>query len=492
MSDQSLQQLLVTNFGLLPSGYTGSQGIAGTQGVAGFVGSAGSSLKITNIQVTDSSYTVLDDTAVDTAGGYIKITGSGFTGDSTIIIGSAIATSSTYVSPTEYLAQVPAQTAGSYIVYIVASTGETAIRPLGLAYSATPVWVTATALPNAFSDIAYSFQLDATGATAYALAAGSSLPTGLTLSSSGLISGTTTVGSSTDFNFTINAIDAELQDSPKAFTLAVALNVPGQQAYTTPGTYSWTAPANVISVSVVCVGGGGGGGFDSSSLNNNNNNTSGGGGGGLGWRNNISVTPGQSYTVVVGAGGSASSYTNGSNSTATFGSVVIQGGGGTTGSTQATLYRTTAPPGGTFIGDGGGSGGSGGFGGSTVPAVYSGGGGAGGYSGNGGAGGRLNTLSGSNGAGGGGGGGGANASTNNGRGGGGVGLLGQGSNGTGGTGSTSNTPTDGGGGSGGAPGNFNGGLYGGGSGSGNSGGGGAVRIIWGSGRAFPSTNTGNQ
>jgi hypothetical protein len=37
MSDQSLQQLLVTNFGLLPSGYTGS---AGTAGAVGFTGSA--------------------------------------------------------------------------------------------------------------------------------------------------------------------------------------------------------------------------------------------------------------------------------------------------------------------------------------------------------------------------------------------------------------------------------------------------------------------
>jgi len=32
-----------------------------------------------------------------------------------------------------------------------------------------------------------------------------------------------------------------------------------QQAYTTAGTYSWTCPEGVTSVSVVCVGGGGGG-----------------------------------------------------------------------------------------------------------------------------------------------------------------------------------------------------------------------------------------
>ena len=33
---------------------------------------------------------------------------------------------------------------------------------------------------------------------------------------------------------------------------------PGAQSYTTAGTYSWTAPFGVTSVSVVCVGAGGG------------------------------------------------------------------------------------------------------------------------------------------------------------------------------------------------------------------------------------------
>ena len=84
----------------------------------------------------------------------------------------------------------------------------------------------------------------------------------------------------------------------------------GQAEYTTPGTYSWTAPAGVTSVSVVCVGGGGGGIAFSGSFNDYAMN--GGGGGGLGWKNNISVIPGQSYTVVVGAGGSKGAYSTGS------------------------------------------------------------------------------------------------------------------------------------------------------------------------------------
>ena len=54
----------------------------------------------------------------------------------------------------------------------------------------------------------------------------------------------------------------------------------GQVAYTTPGTYSWTAPAGVTSVSVVAIGGGGGYSQISASLSPYTGH--GGGGGGLG------------------------------------------------------------------------------------------------------------------------------------------------------------------------------------------------------------------
>ena len=43
----------------------------------------------------------------------------------------------------------------------------------------------------------------------------------------------------------------------------------------------------------------------------------GGGGGGLTYKNNISVTPGDNYTVVVGAGGSRGAYSSGSTGGAT-------------------------------------------------------------------------------------------------------------------------------------------------------------------------------
>ena len=76
----------------------------------------------------------------------------------------------------------------------------------------------------------------------------------------------------------------------------------GQAEFTTPGTYSWTAPTGVTSVSVVCIGAGGAG-TRGTSPSDVDQLRRGGGAGGLGWKNNIPVTPGQSYTVVVGAGG---------------------------------------------------------------------------------------------------------------------------------------------------------------------------------------------
>ena len=229
----------------------------------------------------------------------------------------------------------------------------------------------------------------------------------------------------------------------------------GQNEYTSANTYTWTAPDGVESVCVVCVGAG---------------KQSSNGAGALAYKNDISVTPGNDYTVVVPA--------NGSDTRASF-----------NGDSEVSAGNHTAR-----TGDGGGDGDDGGGRSS---------GGAGGYSGAGGAAGG--TGGGSAGSGGGGGGGGfayAHPPEQYGySGGGGTGLQGEGSNGAGGSGGTGSNAS------------FSGGGGGSGGGSGASGsmsgyftalsagapGGqgynaglckpGAVRIIWGTGRAFPSTNT---
>ena len=73
---------------------------------------------------------------------------------------------------------------------------------------------------------------------------------------------------------------------------ATASVVTGQELFTTAGTTFWTAPQGVTSVSVVAIGGAAASGSGAGGA--------GGAGGGLGWKNNITVVPGQAYDVRVG------------------------------------------------------------------------------------------------------------------------------------------------------------------------------------------------
>ena len=205
----------------------------------------------------------------------------------------------------------------------------------------------------------------------------------------------------------------------------------------------WVVPSRTTNISVVCVGPGAGGG------------------GGLGYRKAIKVTPGETLTISIGV----------SDARLSRGSTVLCMGESASGETGGFGGRLA-----DAANDGGGNGGD------RVALTTNGnhvrcGGGAGGYSGNGGT--CSEVTTGTAGAGGGGGSGYSNASTTILYQGGGTGVLGAG--------------TDG------APGQAGSG------GSGRQYGGGhtttdyssvmsdgAVRIIWGPGRAYPSTGTADQ
>jgi len=60
----------------------------------------------------------------------------------------------------------------------------------------------------------------------------------------------------TSYTFTVTATNAAGTGPASAASNSITMPVNGQVAYTTPGTYSWVAPAGVTSVSVVAVGGG--------------------------------------------------------------------------------------------------------------------------------------------------------------------------------------------------------------------------------------------
>lgn len=303
----------------------------------------------------------------------------------------------------------------------------------------------------------------------------------------------------------------------------------GQQAFINPGTYSFVVPEGVTFISGVVISGGMG--------SSNNLYGSGGDGGNLRWRNRIPVTPGEELTIEVGDGGLMSNdfleRVGGRSAILrdTEELCMAVGGGDTAPSTPMTIvYQEGYYSNNNFIKGrwilpadaeveiGGGNGGRGADGGSADGP--GGGGGCGGYMGDGGDGvnrayhtwssgsGRNTTYyngghMGENLSGAAGGGAYYYLDTNDSHHatpGGGVGIKGRGDIGWGGL---HNDPATGGrGGSGGTDADWsNVGLYGGG-GRGRSsvngvfpgavnGGAGAVRLIWGNGREFPNTKTGD-
>lgn len=185
----------------------------------------------------------------------------------------------------------------------------------------------------------------------------------------------------------------------------------GVTTATFDGSDTFTAPANVTSITIQAWGGGGGGGrinaFPLAPYT--------GGGGGSFCSGTVTVTPGQSYAVTVGTGG-AQAVNGGASSVAGFATLTANGGGagGSTIATAntvgvggtidacieagATSYAggNGGTRGGNIAGGGGGGGGSatpsatGGVGGNGATAVAGGAGGGGGTGqGNGGSGGNA-------------------------------------------------------------------------------------------------------
>jgi len=117
--------------------------------------------------------------------------------------------------------------------------------------------------------------------------------------------------------------------------------IKGQQVFTSSGTF--VVPNGVYKVDVFCVGGGGHGRNGQSG--GSGYNPAGGGGGGYTNTGSYSVSPGQSFSVVIGAGGAGgASYTGGSTA---VGSLLSSAGGKYTGAANG--------------GDGGSGGGEPGF-----------------------------------------------------------------------------------------------------------------------------------
>ena len=125
----------------------------------------------------------------------------------------------------------------------------------------------------------------------------------------------------------------------------------GNQEYPVPGSYTWTIPSGVTQARVVVIGGGGAGG-----------QYGGGGGGGASLKFYNNLTPGQTVSVTVGAGGQRSSNSTGNNGTSSSfagpgQTITATGGTGGHGNSQGSSSNYVAGgsgSGGAINGNGGG------------------------------------------------------------------------------------------------------------------------------------------
>jgi hypothetical protein len=89
--------------------------------------------RISNIQVSNSSYVATGANTVSTSGGFVIINGSGFQPNVNVVVGNTLATSVTYVSTTRINSQIPSLASGSYFVYVTTTdNGKVAVRPNGI------------------------------------------------------------------------------------------------------------------------------------------------------------------------------------------------------------------------------------------------------------------------------------------------------------------------------------------------------------------------
>ena len=225
--------------------------------------------------------------------------------------------------------------------------------------------ITFNAITKTFGDADFDLTAtsSSTGAFTYTISdANVATVTGSTTTIVGAGTTTVTVSQVADNNYnsasatmtlTINKRDVNSQEvfSPIQFTNTT--------------TTQWTAASNQNEVEYLVVAGGGGGG------NAYDNGGGAGAGGGMVRTGFLGVTPGQSYTVTVGAGGAGGADIRANRNGATggnsvFGSITSLGGGGGGGSRTvgnpglAQVGTTVAPTGGN--GNGGGQDGDGGGG----------------------------------------------------------------------------------------------------------------------------------
>jgi hypothetical protein len=181
-----------------------------------------------------------DDTAANPTGGQeIILTGSGFSTGAIVNVGGVPASVSSVVNNNTISFTSPAKATGTYSLSVINADGGIATSISNLEYSGVPAWSTAAGTLGTLYETSFiNSQLTAASdsTVTYAVTAGV-VPAGTTLNSTtGILIGTAaSVASSTTYSFTVDAVDAEQQNTSRNFSATI-----------NPDVVSWSSPSDGV------------------------------------------------------------------------------------------------------------------------------------------------------------------------------------------------------------------------------------------------------
>jgi hypothetical protein len=231
----------------------------------------------------------------------------------------------------QFLTPALTASAGPYDIKVTNTDNQFSIFENSLGVGNAPVWQTQSGNLGSIYDesrVGRSFTLVATDVDnqqiTYSIIFGN-LPTNMSITSGGVISGTpNAVSSDTTYSFVVRATDTVGNYVDREFNLII--KSPTVQSYTSVGSTSFTIPNGVTNLQVLVVGGGGGTGHS-------NFHNGGAGGGGVVYSSSYPVVEGTSYLIEVGDGGvrgvtSQSTFDRGGvGGQSRFGPLIAKGGG---------------------------------------------------------------------------------------------------------------------------------------------------------------------
>jgi hypothetical protein len=188
-------------------------------------------LSISSINYLNANGSISTANAVSTtSGGNIKINGAGFSSPMTVTVGGTTLANAnvTVANATAIIASLGNASPGNVSITAFNSTGSGAQLANAVFYSGVPVWTTTSFIlqDGTAANVALVASSDST--LTYTLQAGSTLPTGMSLISTGYISGTPT-GYSTNSTSSVVIVATDLENQATQQTITWTVNAADPQ-----------------------------------------------------------------------------------------------------------------------------------------------------------------------------------------------------------------------------------------------------------------------